>query len=115
MCETSCVKVNGDEDITLSPCELLDQNGPGDIRLTTVTLSRMGFAIPWFIKYLEGTESAPNDFPAIGRTYQASRDSAGRVYLKDTRNGGFINMVGYSLAEIPIVLAEIKEKINPGL
>jgi hypothetical protein len=109
MSEICCVKEeNGD--ILLSPCKLLNEMGPGGIKLTTVKLSRNGDAFSWFINFLEGKENIPNECPINGRKYRAYRESTGNVFLEDIRDGGFISVVGFSAEEIPNILAKLTKR-----
>ena len=109
MNETCRVKhENGDT--LLSPCELLNQNGPGNIKLTTVRLSRSGVTFLWFINFLEGKENIPDKWPIDGKKYRAYRESTGNVFLEDIRDGGIVNVVGFTAEEIPNVLAKLKEE-----
>jgi len=97
-------------DILLIPCELVNQIAPNGITITPVTLSRTGATIRWFIDFLAGTKNL-DEFATDGKTYQAFRDS-GNVYLKETRDGGFVSIVGFSLGETQKVLAEFQHKFQ---
>jgi hypothetical protein len=105
MREMKYVKNQENGDILLIPCELANETAPNGIRISFVTLSRMGFTIHWFTGFLAGTEKNSDEYAIDGKTYHAFRDS-GNVYLKETRDGGFVNIVGFSTTEIPAVLAE---------
>lgn len=101
------VKKQENGDFLLIPCELSNKDAPNGIKITPVTLSRMGFAIKWFYDFLEGTKDI-DDYPIEGSKYQALRNSS-NVYLQDVRDGGKVSIVGFSPGEIQNVLKEIEE------
>jgi hypothetical protein len=91
-------------DIILRPCELVNTTAPTGIKITSVTLSRMGFTKRWFFDFLNGTEKNTDDWETDGKKYHTFRNS-GNVYLEETRDNT-TNIVGFSSGEIPAVLAE---------
>jgi hypothetical protein len=95
-------------DIFLVPSEFVARSGPGGLPIGSVTLSRMGVATLWFMRFLRG-EEVPDECEINGHVYKASRDASG-VFLKDTRDRN-VNVVGFSTREVPIVLAEIEQII----
>jgi hypothetical protein len=103
---TRYVKEQENGNILLIPCGLVNQTTPGGITITPVTLSRMGFTIRWFSDFLAGTKNL-DEYAITGKTYQAFRDS-GKVYLKETRDGGNVSIIGFSSEEIQEVLEELK-------
>jgi len=103
---TKYVKEQENGNILLIPCGLVNQTAPGGITITHVILSRMGFMIRWFSDFLAGTKNL-DEYAIDGAKYQASRDS-GNVYLKETRDGGNVSIVGFSSGEIQKVLEELK-------
>jgi hypothetical protein len=108
MNETVCVKKLENGDILLTAGELFNQTAPKGLLITRVVLSRMGVTFRWFADFLAGTESGPLEHAADGRVYRVSRNS-GAVFLEEIRGGQFANIVGYSLAEIPNILAALQE------
>jgi hypothetical protein len=108
MCETSRVKKLENGDVCLTAGELLNQTAPTGLPITRVILSRMGVTFRWFADFLAGTESVSVDTVADGKRYRAFRNSDA-VFLEEIRGGNFANIVGYSLAEIPNILAELQE------
>jgi hypothetical protein len=105
-----CVKKQEDGDILLRPREFVNKSTPIGLAVSPVTLSRMGFTIPWFIKFLGETESGSDVYPTDGRTYRAFRDS-NNVFLEDNRNG-IANIVGFSSVEVPYILALLQYYMN---
>lgn len=103
---TKYVKRLENGNIIISPCELVNQSAPNCIKITPITITCMGLTIRWFIDFLTGTKNSPDEYSLDGIVYQAFRDS-GNVYIKETRNIGFINIVGFSLGEIQKILDEI--------
>jgi len=105
--KTMYVKKQENGDILLIPSELLNKIAPCGINITPVILSHMGFTIRWFYNFLVGTKDI-DDYEIEGCKYQATRDS-GNVYLKDTRDGNKVSIVGFTSGEIQKVLEELKE------
>jgi hypothetical protein len=95
-------------DILLTPGEFINKDGPSGFRITSVTLSRMGTTIHWFIEFLIEKESVPAEYKSSGRVYRAFRDPDA-VFLEDIRDGGHANVVGFSLNEIQTVLDELHQ------
>jgi len=102
------VKRQENGNILLSPGELSkkDAYAPNGIKITPVTLSRMGVTIRLFNDFLAGTKE-PYEYEIEGNKYRAFKDS-GNAYLEETR-GNIVSIVGFSLGEIPNVLEELKE------
>jgi len=110
--EKNCCVVKKEENgFLLSPCELVNQTSPTGIIISPLLLSHSGCTLLWFINFLNGAENTPDKYPIDGITYRAFRDS-GNVYLEETRDGGIISVVGFSLKEIPEVLEALKIKIT---
>jgi len=97
-------------DILLSPGEFVNKTTPDGQQITTVTLSLMGSSIDWFYGALSGFDNHPDMYEAGDIKYQVFRDS-GNIFLKETRNGGIYNIVGYSSTEIKEVLKEIEKNM----
>jgi len=102
-----CVKKQEDGNFLLRPRELVNKIAPQGLTVTHVTLSHMGFTIPWFVEFLAGKESGPTEYPADGKAYRVFRDS-GNAFLEEKRDGGFVNIVGFSSVEIPKVLIVLR-------
>jgi hypothetical protein len=94
--------------ILLTPGEFLLKAGPSGIPNTQVNLSRMDDTILWFTSILTESEGTPVEKEDGCRVYRADRTTEG-VFLTVTREGGLVNTVGFSLREIPAVLAEIQQ------
>jgi hypothetical protein len=68
----------------------------------------MGVTISWFIGILTEKEGMPDEWETNGRVYRIFR-TPDAVFLKDTRGGSHVSVVGFSLREIPNVLAELQQ------
>ena len=55
-------------DILLKPCELVNKDAPEGIKISPVTLSRMGTTILRFFDFLAGTKNL-DEFATDGKTY----------------------------------------------
>jgi hypothetical protein len=95
-------------DILLTPGEFHGKPGPSGIPITPVNLSRMGVTMLWFKSILSGSEDIPDEKEDCCRVYRADRTPEA-VFLTVTRKDGLVNTVGFSLREIPAVLAEIQQ------
>ena len=93
-------------DIRLTPKEMVNKTGPSGIKISAVTLSRMGLTFRWVTDILEERKDINDEYEINGKIYRASKDSE-NIFLKETR-GNISNVVGFTSREIPLVLAELK-------
>ncbi|MCL2411515.1 MAG: hypothetical protein FWC97_07725 [Treponema sp.] len=94
--------------LTLSPGDLINTMSPSSIQISTVNLSNEGCTFRWFTDVLEKKEGVSDRQELDGKTYQALTDTAGNLFIKDTR-GNIASVVGFSAREIPIVLTKLQE------
>jgi hypothetical protein len=88
----------------------INQCFPSGLPITVVNLSRIDYAIHWFMGILTEKEGTPNECNSSGRIYRAFR-TLDAVFLEDIRDGVHANVVGFSLREVPTVLAELQQII----
>jgi hypothetical protein len=102
------VTKNEQGDARLTPGEFVGECkcGPSGLPITFVDLTRMGIAIRWFRDFLEEKENTSDKCESGDRTYRAYR-TGDAVFLEEIREGGFVNLVGYSSGEIQKVLEEL--------
>jgi hypothetical protein len=94
-------------DVVLRSCELVNTLAPTGIKITFVTLSRMGITKRWFFDFLNSIDKTTDEYQIDGKIYNAFRDS-GNVYLKETR-GNIASIVGFTSGEIQKVIDEFQQ------
>jgi len=93
-------------DIRLVPKEMVNKTGPSGIKISAVTLSRMGLTFRWITDILEGREDIKDEHEADEKKYKVIKTS-NNIFLQEIREN-ISNVVGFTSREIPFVLAELK-------
>jgi|GEM_PF-7069545 len=104
--ELNYIKKKDNRYIILKSDKLATEISPNGIKPTSIEISCDSCTIALLIKILNGIENIQDEFNIQGKKYCIIRNS-GNVFIEETREGNFTNIVGYSSVEIPLVIAEL--------
>jgi hypothetical protein len=111
MINTNYVKELDNGNILLTPVEYANWSILGGIVVSTIELSCKDRILPWYIKFLKGIETNPDEIKAEGERYLASRN-ADNVLLEVHRDNGSCNAVIFSSSEIPDTITTLQQFVS---